>query len=240
MSEEPQDKKAVEAAGDAGSVAPSEAAGSASEPQGTRGADAPQAEKAPAAPAKQAPKAEAKPKTPTKEASEAKTPAAPAKQAPETEAETPAEPAKKQPARQKVEPKQKPELDDETKHALEVRDEKNDQRPRFRRQEWFRYRKLGGKHAPWRRPTGIHSKQRRHYKYRPPLVSVGYRGPAAARGLHPSGFEEVPVHRPEDLDAIDAKTQAARVGGTVGGRKAERIEKRADELGIRVLNRRSS
>lgn len=169
-----------------------------------------------------------------------KAPAAPAKEAPK-EAKTPAEqPAKKQPAKQKVTPKQKPELDDETKQALAVRDEKNGQRPRFRRQEWFRYKKLGGKHAPWRRPTGIHSKQRRHYKYRPPLVSVGYRGPAAVRGLHPSGFEEVLVYRPEDLDAIDAKLQAARVGGTVGGRKAELIEKRADELGVRVLNRRGA
>ncbi len=136
-----------------------------------------------------------------------------------------------------VQPKQKPELDDETKAALAVREEKDKQRPAFRRQEWSRYKKLGGKKAPWRRPTGIHSKQRRHYKYRAPLVSVGYRGPAAARGLHPSGFEEVLVHRPEDLDAIDSKTQGARIGGTVGGRKAEAICKRADELGVRVFNR---
>lgn len=153
--------------------------------------------------------------------------------------EAPAAPAasKKEAKPAPVEPKQKPELDDDTRRALEVRAEKNGQRPAFRRQEWFRYKKLGGKHAPWRRPTGIHSKQRRHYKYRPPLVSIGYRGPAAARGLHPSGFEEVLVYRPEDLDAIELKTQGARIGGTVGGRKAELICKRADELGIRVFNR---
>ncbi len=138
-----------------------------------------------------------------------------------------------------VVPKQKPELDADTKSALELRNEKSRRRPAFRRQEWFRYKKLGGKNAGWRQPRGIHSKARRHYKYRPNVVSIGYRGPVAARGLHPSGFEEKLVHRPEDLEGMDAKTQAARVGGTVGGRKAEAIEKKADELGIRVLNRRN-
>ncbi len=134
--------------------------------------------------------------------------------------------------------KAKPELDEATQEALDQRADKKGRTPHFRRQEWWRYKKLGGKLAPWRRPRGIHSKMRRHYKYRPPVVSIGYRGPAAARGLHPSGFEEVLVHRPEDLDGIDAKKQAARVGGTVGGRKAEQIQKKADDMGIRILNRR--
>lgn len=139
-----------------------------------------------------------------------------------------------------IQPKLKPELDAATKDALEKRAAKQRANPRFRRQEWFRYKKLGGKNAPWRRPRGIHSKVRRHYKYRAPLVSIGYRTPVAARGLHPSGFEDVLVFRPEDLEGMNPKSQAARVGGTVGGRKAELIEKRADELGIRVLNRRNN
>ena len=70
------------------------------------------------------------------------------------------------------------------------------------------------------------------------MARVGYGKVAAARDLHPSGFEEVLVHRPEDLDGIDPSVQAARVGGTVGGRKRVLIHERADELGIRVLNRR--
>ncbi len=37
---------------------------------------------------------------------------------------------------------------------------------------------------------------------------------------------------------IDPETEAARVGRSVGGRKREHIYSRADELGIRVLNRR--
>ena len=82
------------------------------------------------------------------------------------------------------------------------------------------------------------NKQRRNFKYRSSLVRIGHGKVAAARGLHPSGFEEVMVHNTGDLESIDPETQAARVGGTVGGRKREQIYDRADELGIRVLNRR--
>ncbi len=132
----------------------------------------------------------------------------------------------------------KPTLAPEVAEALEARREKQAKNPRFRRHEWWRYKKLGGKHAAWRVPRGIHSKTRRHWGYRPPLVSIGYRTPVEARGLHPSGFEEVLVQNPDDLAGMNKATQAARVGGTVGGRKAELIEKKAAELGIRILNPR--
>ena len=78
---------------------------------------------------------------------------------------------------------------------------------------------------------------RKGLKYRPPRVKVGYRGPKLARNLHPSGFEEVMVYRVEDLNRIDPERQAARIGGTVGVRKRIEIIKKADELGIKVLNR---
>jgi len=130
--------------------------------------------------------------------------------------------------------KRKPELSAETKTLLAKRDEIESRRPAFLRQEWFRFSRLGEK---WRKPRGIHSKMRRHYGYRPPIVSIGYRGPKDVRGYHPSGFMEVMVHNPAQLEKLDPKTQAARVGGTVGFKKKLAIEKRADELGIRVLNR---
>jgi len=131
----------------------------------------------------------------------------------------------------------KPTLSDEQRSALGQRRDKNTVRPAFRRHEWWRYKKLKGKNAPWRVPSGIHSKVRRHFKYRPPVVSIGYGGPKAVRGLHPSGFEEVLVHNVADLDAVDKATQAARIGGTVGGRKQKLIVAAADKAGIRVLNR---
>ena len=69
------------------------------------------------------------------------------------------------------------------------------------------------------------------------MVDIGYRGPVAARNLHPSGFEEVLVYNVNGLENIDPKVQAVRIGGTVGTKKRVAIEDRAAELGIRVLNR---
>ncbi len=132
--------------------------------------------------------------------------------------------------------KQKPVLSEEMKVALALRFEQKKKTPSFRRTEWFRYKRLS--RSGWRAPHGMDSKQRRNYKYRSALVRVGHGKVAAARGLHPSGFREVMVHNTGDLESIDPETQAARVGKTVGGRKREQIYSRADELGIRVLNRR--
>ena len=132
--------------------------------------------------------------------------------------------------------KQKPVLDEATKAALGARKAQKKVQPKFRRQEWFRYRRLS--RTGWRKPKGYQSSQRMNRKYRSPMARVGYGKIASARNLHPSGFEEVLVHRPEDLDGIDPAVQAARVGRTVGGRKRVFIHERADELGIRVLNRR--
>ncbi len=130
--------------------------------------------------------------------------------------------------------KAKPELDKDTTDALAKRAMISGRRPAFKRQEWFRYSKLGEK---WRKPKGIHSKMKRQLKRRPPMVDIGYRGPIAARNLHPSGFEEVMVYNVDGLENIDPKKQAVRIGGTVGTKKRMAIEDRADELGIRVLNR---
>jgi len=128
----------------------------------------------------------------------------------------------------------KPELSDETAEALAKRAVISGRRPAFKRQEWFRYARLGEK---WRKPKGIHSKMKRRIKRRQPIVDIGFRGPVAVRGLHPSGFEEVLVYNVDGLEDIDPKVQAVRIGGTVGTKKRIAIEDRATELGIRVLNR---
>ena len=132
--------------------------------------------------------------------------------------------------------RQKPVLSDETKEALALRAAQKKATPSFRRTEWFRYKRLS--RSGWRKPHGMDNKQRRNYRYRGSLVRIGHGKVKAANGIHPSGFEEVMVHNSSDLEQIDPETQAARVGSTVGGRKRENIHSRADELGIRVLNRR--
>lgn len=132
--------------------------------------------------------------------------------------------------------RQKPVLSEELKAALALRAAQKKATPSFRRTEWFRYKRLS--RSGWRKPHGMDNKQRRNFKYRGSLVRIGHGKVNAASGLHPSGFEEVMVHNTRDLDEIDAETQAARIGATVGGRKRDNIHARADELGIRVLNRR--
>ena len=132
--------------------------------------------------------------------------------------------------------RQKPVLDDSTKEALKKRSEQKKKQPKFRRQEWFRYRRLSK--TGYRKPKGDDSSMRKNRKYRSPMARVGYGKIAAARGLHPSGFEDVLVHNAGELDGLDPETQAVRIGSSVGNRKRTRIHERADELGLRVLNRR--
>ncbi|MBT4059153.1 MAG: 50S ribosomal protein L32e [Euryarchaeota archaeon] len=132
--------------------------------------------------------------------------------------------------------RQKPELSDAIKEALAKRQAQGKKQPAFRRQEWYRYKRLA--RTGWRKPKGMDSKQRKNKRWRTPMARVGFGKVAEARNLHPSGFSEVMVHRPDDLDIIDPKTEAARIGKRVGNRKRAMIHEKADELGIRVLNRR--
>lgn len=127
----------------------------------------------------------------------------------------------------------KPKLTSKERDLLKLKLEMARKRPTFLRQEWFRYKRLKN---VWRKPRGLHSKMRKCIKYRPPRVKVGYRGPKAVRGLHPSGFQDVLVHNIDELEALDPKTQAARIARTVGMRKRIEMENRAAKLGIRVLN----
>ncbi len=124
-----------------------------------------------------------------------------------------------------------PTVDEETKRLLAQRAREGT--PQFNRQDHHKKTRVG---TSWRRPRGTHSKQRKGIKGKGDTVEAGFRSPAAVRGLHPSGFEEVRVHTPDDLESIDGESQAVRIAAAVGGRKRERIEELAEDRGIRVLN----
>ena len=132
--------------------------------------------------------------------------------------------------------RQKPILDGETKTMLKFRAAQKKKQPAFRRQEWFRYKRLS--HSGWRKPKGYQSKQRLNMKYRTPMARIGFGKISAVRGLHSSGFEEVLIHKIEDLESLNPEKQAIRIGSSVGNRKRLSIHDRADDLGLRVLNRR--
>jgi large subunit ribosomal protein L32e len=131
--------------------------------------------------------------------------------------------------------KKKPELGKELKEKLLLRKKIKKRTPKFLREEWFRYKRIP---RNWRRPDGISSKMRMNLKYRPSKVRVGFRGPKEVRGLHPSGFKEVMIYNVKELEKVDPKTQAIRIGSTVGMKKRLEIAKEAEKLDIRVLNMR--
>lgn len=181
-----------------------------------------------------APKAEAEAKKPAAKKAPAKPSRAKAEKAEEKPEKEEAEEGAEEEAETEYEPNLKPKLDPKLKRLLAIRSAKSAARPVFHRQEWFRYKKFGDE---WRKPQGGQSKLRRHFGYRWDLPSVGYRGPRGARGLHPSGFQEVLVHNERQLEGLDPAKQAVRIAHGVGARRRELIERAADDKGLRVLNR---
>jgi len=117
--------------------------------------------------------------------------------------------------------------------ALKLREALKHKRPDFVRQESWRYKRVK---ENWRRPRGLDSKMRRKIKGWPKCPEVGYRGPKAVRGLHPSGYEEILVYNPNDLDKVDPEKQAIRIAHTVGIKKRMEIIAKATSKKIRILN----
>jgi large subunit ribosomal protein L32e len=116
---------------------------------------------------------------------------------------------------------------------LAARKKVAEKRPKFIRQESWRYDRLA---ENWRKPKGKDNKMRKQKSGMPAIVKVGYRGPRVARGLHPSGYTDNVVHNVAELAKLDPKKDAARLGHTVGKRKRIEIIAKANELGINVLN----
>jgi large subunit ribosomal protein L32e len=120
----------------------------------------------------------------------------------------------------------------EVKRLIQVRTDKG---ARFKRDGYGKKRQLSDS---WRKPRGQHNKQREQKKAKGALPKPGFGSPVAVRGMHPSGFFEILVTSLKDLEGLDPKTQAVRLGATVGTRKRTIIQDKALTAGLRVLNAR--
>ena len=129
----------------------------------------------------------------------------------------------------------RPKLSPELARLLTFRRTQDAHRPLFVRQASHRYWRIG-RWGSWRRPRGLQSKQRRHYGYRPTVVSVGFRSPKAIRGRTPTGFRPILVRTPEDVGGIDPTHEAAIIARTVGTRQRLVLEEAARKRGVHVLN----
>ena len=119
------------------------------------------------------------------------------------------------------------------KELLQARKKVSDRRPKFVRQESWRYGRLA---ETWRKPKGKDNKMRRQLSGAPRLVKIGYRSPRKARGLHPSGYTDNIVFNVNDLASLDPSKDAARIAHVIGQRKRLLILAEARTKGIKVLN----
>jgi large subunit ribosomal protein L32e len=119
------------------------------------------------------------------------------------------------------------------KELVEARKKIADRRPRFVRQESWRYDRLA---ENWRKPKGKDNKMRKQVSGVPRIVKIGYRGPKYARGFHPSGYTDNIVFNVNDLYKLDPKRDAARLAHTVGARKRKEIILQATTMNIKILN----
>ncbi|HJJ47401.1 MAG TPA: 50S ribosomal protein L32e [Methanocorpusculum sp.] len=90
----------------------------------------------------------------------------------------------------------------------------------------------------WRRPRGLHSKQRMYFQAKGAHPQTGFGSPKAVRGFHPSGYREVLVFTTAELADVDPATTAVRIGASVGGAKRAAIQTEAEKLGIKILNKK--
>ncbi len=123
----------------------------------------------------------------------------------------------------------------DVKKLLKLRRKLKSRKPVFYKHLWWKKPKFAND-PKWRKPKGIDNKMRLKLKGYPPMVQIGYRGPAAVRGLHPRGLEPVVVHSLNELNILDPSKHIVYIGATVGLRKRLVLEEEARKKGFVIAN----
>ncbi|OLS16171.1 MAG: 50S ribosomal protein L32 [Promethearchaeota archaeon CR_4] len=127
----------------------------------------------------------------------------------------------------------KVELTPNTKRLLRVRKIKQQQRPRFRKPESWRWGRIP---SHWRFPHGIDNKTIRKWKCGVKTPIIGYRGPRLVRGMHPCGLHEMVVNNLNDIEQLDPKIHCIKIGRRVGARKRMPIIEKLRKMQFKILN----
>lgn len=109
-------------------------------------------------------------------------------------------------------------------------------RRKFIRRNWDKYKRLGKgskKKQKWRRPKGIHNKMRERREGYPSRPEMGMRKPREERGKI-KGMDAIRVENLKEL----GKAKHAIIIAKVGRRKRLEIEKKAEEMKLKILNLR--
>ncbi len=116
---------------------------------------------------------------------------------------------------------------------LEVKRIKRAKAPIFIRTDVYRKKKVYTE--SWRKPKGMHNKQRREFRGNPARVKVGYKNPDEMRGLNLKGMRVVQVNNTAGLMKLNSKEYAVKLGKT--GKKL-RIEliKLCLQNGFSIIN----
>jgi large subunit ribosomal protein L32e len=127
-------------------------------------------------------------------------------------------------------------MNERIKRLLEVRRLLKKKTPDFVRFNPSHLKRLD---ESWRRPKGGDSKVRKKKKGKPRMPSIGFRVPREVRGLLRDGTKPVLVHNVKELEALAEKKDEVTViiASGVGKRKREMIIKKAEEIGIKILNK---
>lgn len=104
--------------------------------------------------------------------------------------------------------------------------------------EFIRYgsERLKRLETTWRKPKGLDNKVRLGRKGYLPAPNPGYRSPKNIRNIHPSGFFDMLVSNPSDLEKLKPDIHAVRIRHTVGLKKRLEIAKAAKEEGFKLIN----
>ncbi len=102
-------------------------------------------------------------------------------------------------------------------------------RKKFIRRNWDKYKRLGRKRLlKWRRPRGKHNKMRKRRAGYPTRPEIGMKKHASNRVRYVKNMKEL-LNIKKNEEAILAK---------VGKRKMIEMLKKADELGVKILNKK--